>query len=144
MGEYQNYAYTHYKPQEMPDDGMYGAASPKTEPSSSFLGNNQRLAMKAVGGYAAVKIASTITSNVKSLTGSTAAQEKVNRVAFVVGSVGAAIATHGLSLVYQAVDTGLNYFMRYKNTQIENESKQEERKFLGKHITNSTGGAYYD
>lgn len=144
MAEYANYAITQYKAQEQSDDGFMGSASPTSEPTTSPLGNTQRLAGKAIGAYAGIKVYSNVTSNIKNLTGSTALQAKVDAGTFIIGSIGAAFATKGLSIVYQTIDMGIDYAIRGQINQIENQARQEERKFLGKHITNSMGVAYYD
>jgi hypothetical protein len=144
MAEYTNYAITQYKMQEQQDDGISSPSSPMGNQSTSPLGNTQRLASLAVAGYVGSKIYSTVTSNVKNLTGSTRTQQRVDTATFLIGSLTAAIATKGLSLVYQGVDIGVDFAVRNKVNQIENEARAEERKFLGKHITNSMGAAYYD
>jgi len=144
MAEYTNYAITQYKMQEQQDDGISSPSSPMGNQSTSPLGNTQRLAHLAVAGYVGSKIYSTVTSNVKNLTGSTRTQQRVDTAAFIAGAIVATIATKGAYLVYLAADTAIDYAVKDKVNKIENEARAEDRKFLGKHITNSMGAAYYD
>lgn len=144
MAEYTNYGITQYKPQELQDDGNFGSASPRSESTSSPLGSRTVTASKVVGAYIGIKTFNTVTSNIKSLTGSTRQQEKVNMAKTIGTAVILGFATNGTSVVLQSVDFGIEYALRAKNNQIENAVRQDERRFLGKHITNSLGVAYYD
>lgn len=144
MAEYINYGITQYKPQELQDDGNFGSSSPRSETTSSPLGSRTATASKVVGAYIGIKTFNTVTSNIKSLTGSTRKQEQVNMVKTIGTTVILGFATNGTSTVLQGIDFGIEYALRAKNNQIENEVRQDERRFSGKHITNALGRAYYD
>lgn len=146
MAEYTNYAVTQYKQREQQDDGMMGAGSPPVDQSgsSSFLGNFQRSAIVGAGVYVGAQIVSGVTSNIKDLTGSTALQLRVNNFQKIGASLLGGLATSGVSLGLQGVQEGINYVIRVKTTQIENQAKREERDLLGAILTNGTGSAYYD
>jgi hypothetical protein len=146
MAEYASYGITQYKQSEQQDDGLMGSASPPAQQSgsSSFLGNAQRAAIVGFGVYTGAQIISGVTSNIKNLTGSSAAQARVDRLSYGFGLLGATIATKGAALVFEGIRQGIEYVLRDKNNQIIEQAKQEERRFLGQRITNGTGSAYYD
>jgi hypothetical protein len=140
------YVTTIHKPREQNDDGVWGATSPPQEmgAAQSGLGTFDRAVLLGVGMYAGAQIYSGVTNNVKSLTGSSLKQEQVKNATFIAGSTLAAIKTKGLSLVFQGVSSGVNYFIRDQVNRIENIARQEEMAMLGDVLGFGVGSAYYD
>lgn len=147
MWNSQTYMMTIHKERAGDDDGATGGISPPVERDNAGSGfvTMQRAALVGIGLYAGQQIYSAVTSNIRSLTGSSRLQEQVNRGAFIAGSVAMAVKTKGMSLVFQGISQGVQYGIRVKTTNIENEIREQDRKLYGERITNNIGrSAYYD
>lgn len=138
---YQNWQLTQYKPRE-DDESPMGATSNTDDRSnaSQTLSRVRSGAIVGFGIYAANRAITTMTSNVKNITGSTKKQETVNRARDISTLIIGSIVTKGATFVFEGINRSTEYGMRRVNNSIENAVREEDNKLLGKR--RNVGGHY--
>ena len=142
----QTYMLTVHKQREENDDGLGSPTSPPERKVAGSPNTNIRTAaMIGAGVMIANRIYKDVASNVHLLTGSTMRQEAVNQAMKIGGYALAIKVTGGWAAVPIVLNEASQVYWRHKSVQIENEVREENRRFLGFRYNNNMGGsAYYD